>query len=578
LYYYLSKQIPEVPEIPEKPVEEVVKPEEEVVTPPSEEVPPEEVPPEEKLIVQKCTDGTPYGQCSTNKPKYCENGSLIDKAYLCGCPLGYEVSNDQCAKIKEIVLLIVDEYLYRDNEIKSRIDRYKEDNKEYEFKEILFNKTDDSIVSMNDIGGDIKHNSLELRNTIKQMYHSFDKKVVGIWMIGNIRPTIWRDANLWRDLGVSGFYPSIYPLIAIDKNYYIDFDVKYDGFYEKKGVTTGSEIGGGYNATIWGATLIPPTPDRQLGKELIKDYFDRNHAYQVNLLRYDKKLLYSNIWGCSSAFLQKIDNSLVWGDKDNVLLCPNFHPELQGFNSMYSITIGPGAGVECQTEEEKNEFESWISQDYFGDSYLTKFSMPDMPYMYYFLLHLKGRSISVDKIKKIIKNNLPPIICSRLNCNVYVEESSFEEEDGSWDGRWISYPAQRDSWTRLYDSALKNNQFLLTYVSAHGGTKMHDFNISTDKVKNANYSSVIYQIESCNAANYLVENYIAGNYLFYGNALVVSGFSVPYLTQGRNNYFEESDSVRFLKISKGKPIVNALFLKNYGNCLYLGDPLLELPY
>ncbi len=37
---------------------------------------------------QKCSDGTFYGQCSTNKPKYCDNGNLTDNCQLCGCPLG----------------------------------------------------------------------------------------------------------------------------------------------------------------------------------------------------------------------------------------------------------------------------------------------------------------------------------------------------------------------------------------------------------------------------------------------------------------------------------------------------------
>jgi len=35
---------------------------------------------------QKCTDNTPYGQCSQNKPLYCENGNLIEKCGTCGCP------------------------------------------------------------------------------------------------------------------------------------------------------------------------------------------------------------------------------------------------------------------------------------------------------------------------------------------------------------------------------------------------------------------------------------------------------------------------------------------------------------
>jgi len=66
LYFYFQKQIPEIPEITEKPV------------------------------IQKCADGTPYGQCSTNKPKYCDNGTLVDKASLCGCPAGSKISGNYC--------------------------------------------------------------------------------------------------------------------------------------------------------------------------------------------------------------------------------------------------------------------------------------------------------------------------------------------------------------------------------------------------------------------------------------------------------------------------------------------------
>lgn len=34
----------------------------------------------------KCSDGTEYGECSLNKPRYCYNGNLIDKCTICGCP------------------------------------------------------------------------------------------------------------------------------------------------------------------------------------------------------------------------------------------------------------------------------------------------------------------------------------------------------------------------------------------------------------------------------------------------------------------------------------------------------------
>ncbi len=35
-----------------------------------------------------CSDATPSGQCSSDYPKYCFNGQLINKATLCGCPVG----------------------------------------------------------------------------------------------------------------------------------------------------------------------------------------------------------------------------------------------------------------------------------------------------------------------------------------------------------------------------------------------------------------------------------------------------------------------------------------------------------
>jgi len=35
-----------------------------------------------------CSDGTIYGQCSTSKPSFCNNGTLMYKCSLCGCPAG----------------------------------------------------------------------------------------------------------------------------------------------------------------------------------------------------------------------------------------------------------------------------------------------------------------------------------------------------------------------------------------------------------------------------------------------------------------------------------------------------------
>lgn len=46
--------------------------------------------------VTTCTDGTANNQCSTNKPKFCSNGTLIDKASQCGCPTGQTAQGDSC--------------------------------------------------------------------------------------------------------------------------------------------------------------------------------------------------------------------------------------------------------------------------------------------------------------------------------------------------------------------------------------------------------------------------------------------------------------------------------------------------
>tara|TARA_Y100000034_G_scaffold136850_1_gene216373 strand:- start:1853 stop:6388 length:4536 start_codon:yes stop_codon:yes gene_type:complete len=40
--------------------------------------------------VDGCTDGTSYNECSTNKPSYCDNGTLVDNCSNCGCSMGEE--------------------------------------------------------------------------------------------------------------------------------------------------------------------------------------------------------------------------------------------------------------------------------------------------------------------------------------------------------------------------------------------------------------------------------------------------------------------------------------------------------
>jgi hypothetical protein len=43
-----------------------------------------------------CTDGTEFSTCATQKPSYCEDGNLVDKASVCGCPASQVVQEDSC--------------------------------------------------------------------------------------------------------------------------------------------------------------------------------------------------------------------------------------------------------------------------------------------------------------------------------------------------------------------------------------------------------------------------------------------------------------------------------------------------
>lgn len=50
----------------------------------------------ESCIWPTCSDGTKYGECSTTLPKYCSGGTLTDKASMCGCPSNYEIKGESC--------------------------------------------------------------------------------------------------------------------------------------------------------------------------------------------------------------------------------------------------------------------------------------------------------------------------------------------------------------------------------------------------------------------------------------------------------------------------------------------------
>src|SRR3989344_1115729 len=43
-----------------------------------------------------CGDGSLEGTCSANKPYYCSDGILVERASVCGCPSGLIQNKDSC--------------------------------------------------------------------------------------------------------------------------------------------------------------------------------------------------------------------------------------------------------------------------------------------------------------------------------------------------------------------------------------------------------------------------------------------------------------------------------------------------
>lgn len=50
-------------------------------------------------LEEKCLDGTLYAHCSEDRPKYCDNGSLVDRCDLCGCSDNLTCQDNVCVEL-----------------------------------------------------------------------------------------------------------------------------------------------------------------------------------------------------------------------------------------------------------------------------------------------------------------------------------------------------------------------------------------------------------------------------------------------------------------------------------------------
>ena len=51
--------------------------------------------------ISQCSDGTYDNICSVNKPQYCDNGTLVNRCDLCGCPSGQDCGSDNSCFVPE---------------------------------------------------------------------------------------------------------------------------------------------------------------------------------------------------------------------------------------------------------------------------------------------------------------------------------------------------------------------------------------------------------------------------------------------------------------------------------------------
>jgi hypothetical protein len=77
-------------------------------------------------VKTSCGDGTIYGQCSVNKPYFCSNGTLIEKASSCGCNSNLSLTGNSCiSKYQEQPKTITLKYILRGEEKQINLIVYK---------------------------------------------------------------------------------------------------------------------------------------------------------------------------------------------------------------------------------------------------------------------------------------------------------------------------------------------------------------------------------------------------------------------------------------------------------------------
>lgn len=506
-----------------------------------------------------------------------------DCASLDGCcPEGCAARGDlDCPGLRPGVALVVDTRYGTDPAIRARLDRYMADHPTYEFHELPVDFDPTPVTSLEDRGGEVKRNWVEVRNGIRDLAARLPL-LEGVWVIADSLPLIWRDETLFA-VTPSQFKASIYPLVAIAGDPYESFDASVGGFVEVEGVTIGMGRGDSYEADLWGAALVPVAGWGDEAGQLA-DFFDRNHDLLENPPT-ARTLLYADTFGFTSNLAGRIDATGVFSSGSAIFLGPNSRPELEGFSSAYYVMVhqqgedfepaGSWGCLMAQGTDQLDELEAWVTTTWFEDQ--LEFRKIGDDRCYYFSLGIRGRSLDPQVIRDTFEAALPSLACAAGDCLVHVAEAGFTDENQvPVDGHWGAFPDQRTAFHELYTGALESGEILYTYISTHGAPELHYFDVTPQVVHDHAFSSLVYELQACSTADLAASPlYLAGTYLFFGEAQAVTGYAQISVIQWSNH--ENTEFTRFLGITPGTPVVEALFDRDYSMHLYLGDPLLVLP-
>ncbi len=498
------------------------------------------------------------------------------------CPAGCAASGDlDCPGMRPAVIVVIAKDYSDDPGLRARLERYVADHPSHEFHEILYEKSTDPVSSMEDRGGDVKHNWVEVRNTIRDLAGSLPL-LSGVWVIADSLPLIWREESLFA-ISPSQYKTSIYPLVATAGDYYASFDADFGGFTEAEGVTIGRSRGDSYMADYWGAALVPVAG---WGDELaqLAGFFDRNHELVTNPPAM-RTLLYADTFGFTSRLAPRIDATGYFSSQDTIFLGPNSHPDLEGFSSYYNVMVhkqgadfvpaGSGGCLMTDGQDQLDELNAWVARTWFPDQ--AEFRKIGDDRCYFFSLLIRDRSLPPQQIRDTLAADLPALACADGACTVHVADTYFADSAGiPVDGNWNTFPDQQAAFHSLYSDALESGQVLYSYISTHGAPELHYFGITSQFVHDSAFSALVYELQACSTADFASSTYsLAGTYLFFGEAQAVSGYAQPSVINCTDG--ECFDFMHFLQMSPGGYVIDSLFDRDYSMHLYLGDPLLILP-